>query len=483
MSRSELGRAFALVIVACGVALACGGGDDDSSGGTSGATGKGGTGMTGSGGTAAGAGGGSATGGSSAGKGGATAGSGTGGDAQGGSATSGGTSGRGGMTAAGGTGGAGGSASGAGGASGGGGTANGGASGTSGGAGMSGASGTANGGASGTSACATDTCPFATGVESACKLRFMYGVNYAWQNFAADFGGGSNGITATKSTVQTELQTMAQNGVNVVRWWVWPNFSGGGVTFDGNGTPTGLGGTTVTDLETALTLAEENDLYLMLTLFSFDNFKSAITPSSQNMATLGVDATKRAALVSNVVRPFARAAAQSAHGNRVIAWDVINEPEWAVTGASLYGGDEAFSPDDTCTPVTHTQMETLLKDVIAGLRAESDALVTIGAAAMKWRHAWTKLDQDFYQFHIYDWVQMYWPYDKTPTDYGMNDKPMVMGEFPPTGLTGGISYRTLLDSWYQNGYAGALTWRDSTYKVTWSDVKSFADAHPCETSY
>jgi hypothetical protein len=276
---------------------------------------------------------------------------------------------------------------------------------------------------------------------------------------------------------------MAQNGVNVVRWWVWPNFSGGGVSFDSSGTPTGLTSTTLTDLETALTLADENGLYLMPTLFSFDNFKSDINPSSQNMATLGVDATKRAALVDKVVRPFARAVAQSPHASRVIAWDVINEPEWAVTGASLYGGDEAFSPDSTCTPVTHAQMETFLKDVITGLRAEGDALVTVGAAAMKWRHAWSKLDQDFYQFHIYDWIQMYWPYDQSSVDYGMADKPVVMGEFPSTGLTGGISYRDLLDSWYANGYAGALTWRDATYKVTWSEVKSFADAHPCETKY
>jgi hypothetical protein len=216
-------------------------------------------------------------------------------------------------------------------------------------------------------------------------------------------------------------------------------------------------------------------------LFSFDNFKSSINPSSQNMATLGVDAAKRAALVDKVVRPFARAATQSSHASRVIAWDVMNEPEWAVTGASLYG-DEAFDPDGTLKPITHQQMETLLADVIAGLRQESSALVTVGAAAMKWKNAWSMLDQDFYQFHIYDWVQEYWPYDKSPTEYGLGDKPLVMGEFPPTGLTG-ASYRTILDSWYGNGYGGALAWRDASYKLNFNDIKAFADAHPCETRY
>jgi len=437
---NDLGRTNALLsLLACAAAVACGGsGDDDVAAG--GSAGSAGSTLT-TGGAANGAGRGGGAGRSGAGKG------------QGGS-TNGGSSGRGG------SGGSGDTASG----------------------GSSGSSGTANAGSSGSSAC-EDSCPFESGVAFDCKLRFMYGVNYAWQNFAGDFGGGTRGVTSTRSMVQSQLQTMAQNGVNVVRWWVWPNFTGGGVSFDQSGTPTGLTSSTLSDLETALELADANGLYLMLTLFSFDNFKSNINPANQNLATLATDPAKRAALVNNVIRPFAAAAKASAHGKRVIAWDVINEPEWAVTGPSLYGGDPAFDPDDTCKPITHAQMETLLADVIAGLRSTSDALVTVGAAAMKWSHAWSMLDQDFYQFHIYDWVQMSWPYDKSPAEYGIADKPVVMGEFPPTGLAGGIGYRTLLDSWYQNGYAGALAWRDGSYKVTWSEVKSFADAHPCETKF
>jgi hypothetical protein len=472
-------RRFALpgslaTLLGCALAFACGDAADDDAD-----TGSGGS-------TAAGTG-------TSAGRGGTTGGGVGGGNVGGRAATSGGSAG---LATTGGSGGAGGSTAGSGGSSGVGGSSGtggtgGGTAGLGGAGGMAGAGGSAgtasgSGGLSGSAGSGdpgcVDTCPFPSGVEAVCKLRFMYGVNYAWQNFAADFGGGTRGITALRSTIDTSLAQMAANGVNVIRWWVWPNFTGGGVTFDGSGTPTGLTGTTIEDLETLLSLADDHDLYLMPTLFSFDNFKTAITPESQNMATLGVDAAKRAALVDNVVRPFARAAAASTHASRVIAWDVINEPEWAVTGASLYG-DEAFDSDDTCTPISHAQMETLLAAVIAGLRQESDALVSVGAAAMKWKKAWSMLDQDFYQFHIYDWVQDYWPYDRSPTEYGLADKPVVMGEFPPTGLSGGHDYRALLDSWYANGYAGALAWRDATYMVDWAEVKAFADAHPCETKY
>jgi hypothetical protein len=354
---------------------------------------------------------------------------------------------------------------------------------SAGGGGAGGAGGSAGGGGSamgGTGgACASDMCSFATGVESMCRQRFMYGLNYAWENFAGDFGGGSRGIAATRDTVNGTLQQMAANGVNVIRWWVWPNFTGEGVTFDGSGTPTGLSGTTIEDLEALLSLAEQHDLYLMLTLFSFDNFKTAL-PENRRMDGIARSAAHRAGLV-NVVRAFARAASASQNAHRMLAWDVINEPEWAVTGAGV-GGDEAFDAADDLSPVSHAEMHTLLGDVITGLRAESSALVTIGAAAMKWRNAWKDLDQDFYQFHIYDWVQDYWPYSTSPADYGMDDKPLVMGEFPPEGLSD-ASYRELVDSWYSNGYAGALAWRDATFQVNYPDVKAFADAHPCETAY
>ena len=347
--------------------------------------------------------------------------------------------------------------------------------------------GTATGGASGSGTggsgnCTGDTCAFSTGVTWQCEKRFMYGLNFAWQSFGGDFGGYGNqrGVAQNTSAINTKLQNWSSNGVNVIRWWVWPDFRGNGVNFSGTN-PTGLGSTTLADLEAALTLANQHDVYLMLTFFSFDGFKSSVPKA--NMSVFATDAARRAALVTNVIRPFARAAQASPNSRRLIAWDIINEPEWSVSGSSLYGGDPVFDPQDDMQTVTHAQMETLLRDVIAGLRAESSALVTVGAAAMKWKNAWSRLDLDFYQFHIYDWVHTGgWPYNRTPTQYGVNSKPVVMGEFPPTGV-GGANYRTVVDYWYGNGYAGALPWQDGTYVINFPNLKSFADTHACETQY
>ena len=337
----------------------------------------------------------------------------------------------------------------------------------------------------------TDSCALNAGVSWLCKKRFMYGVNYAWHTFGADFGGNQAwnqpGIAA-EPAVESELRTMAENGINVVRWWLWPDFRGDGVTFDASDTPTGLGGTALTDLARALELAEANDMYLMLTFFSFDNFRPTRMESElrvRGIHPIVTDDTKRRALIENVVVPVARAVEASPLKDRVIAWDLINEPEWAINGESMYGGDPMFDPMPDLESVTHAQMEVFLRDVGTALRANSKALITVGATAIKWAHAWSKLDLDFHQFHMYDWVNMYWPYNKSPKDYGLDDKPVVMGEFPLNGLTG-VSYSQLLESWFGNGYAGALGWAFTDAEFNAGDyaaVKAFADAHPCETRY
>jgi hypothetical protein len=334
----------------------------------------------------------------------------------------------------------------------------------------------------------SDTCPKkGGGIDWVCRLRFMYGVNYAWHHFGADFGGNARwtqpGIS-NNPKVDTQLAEMAANGVSVVRWWVFPDFRGDGVTFDEADHPTGLGGTVMADVARALELAEKHDLYLMLTLFSFDNFRPTSTMSgvkARGIKPLILDAAQRANLMEKVVRPFARAVASSPLRDRVIAWDAINEPEWAISGPSMYG-DQPFDLNPDLEGVTHAQMETFLRDVLTVLRAESKALLSVGSAAIKWQHAWDKLDIDFYQFHIYDWVDMYWPYDRSPAEYQLSSRPVVMGEFPGKGLAR-ANYSNLLSSWYGDGYAGALAWAYTDGLTDLSEVKRFASQHACELKY
>ena len=338
----------------------------------------------------------------------------------------------------------------------------------------------------------SDMCRVAKGVPWSCKQRFMYGLNYAWHTFAADFGGNkawSQPGVSGEPAVETDLAAMAAGGAQTLRWWLWPDFRGDGVTFDASDTPTGLGGTALADVARALELAEKHDLYLMLTLFSFDNFRATRMESTlkvRGIKPIVTDAAKRRALLDSVVAPLARAVEASPHKQRMIAWDMINEPEWAIEGPSLYGGDPVFDPQKDLEPVSHAQMEAFLRETLETLRANSKAMVTVGATAFKWKSAWSKLDLDFHQFHMYDWINMYWPYDRPPMSYMLDDKPVVMGEFPLTGLSG-VSYEKLLQSWFGNAYAGALGWAFTDPMFSGNrnlmDVKAFAGAHACETRY
>ena len=109
-------------------------------------------------------------------------------------------------------------------------------------------------------------------------------------------------------------------------------------------------------------------------------------------------------------------------------------------------------------------MEAFVNGVADTLHAHSRAWVTVGSAAIKWAPAWTHSHLDFYELHYYGWVYQYYPYwTVTPASVGLTDKPVVIGEFPITGLSAvnGDPARTLEefanDMWNQ-GYAGTWTW-------------------------
>jgi len=332
------------------------------------------------------------------------------------------------------------------------------------------------------------TCSAATGVATACGTRFAYGVNYAWRDFAGDFGGvgawGIDGVAARRSTYAGDLADMKAHGASLIRWWMFPDFRGDGVQHDGSDTPTGLGATTLDDLEAALELADDNDLYLMLCLFSFDDFRPGQdvagiwTPGIRPMLR---DAGKRQALLQQVVAPIAAAVEASPYRDRVYAWDVINEPEWAISGPSPYG-DQDYDPNPELETVTHAEMEAFIGDVITVLRGASSARITVGATAFKWAHAWKNLDLDFYQFHMYEWIDTYWPYTQPPSAYDLADKPVVIGELPLGPLTASDPYLTVVGSLYGNGYAGAMGWQyNEAGAGELADLRSFAADHPCDT--
>lgn len=347
-------------------------------------------------------------------------------------------------------------------------------------------------------ACEADACPFEGGLDNGCSKRFALGVNYAWHDFGADFGGlaqwNMGGITANQAIVKSELAEMRSNGVSVVRWWMFPDFRGDGVQFDGQDNPTGLSATALLDIQTALALAAENDIYVVFTIFSFDNFRPTRTDSEvlvRGMTPLVNDAARRAKLIDNIVKPVAQAAAGAPHAERLLGWDVINEPEWAVSATGT--NDQDFTPNEELDAVSLADMKALINESLAALGTEAPGtLRSVGWAAAKWVWAFNDVTNvEFHQPHIYGWVDQYWPYTQTPTQLGYTGKPTVMGEFymlamPFSDGDDNASFSTIVSSWFDNGYAGAWAWAYSDQTAGPGNlplVKAVADSKGCEATF
>lgn len=295
--------------------------------------------------------------------------------------------------------------------------------------------------------------------------RFSFGLNYGWNVYAGDFGGidawGQPGVSSAVEAHREQLMRAKRAGAQVVRWFVFPDFRGDGVLFDADAEPLGLGATTIADLEAALMLAEELDLYYVLCLFSFNGFaphQEVAGVEIPSLARFLSDEVRREQLARRVVDPFVRAVGESPHWKRVMAFDIINEPEWAICDQSPFG-DPPFNPGESLDCVSFVQMEGFLGRMIESVREGSFSLVTVGSAAIKWRDAWSRLDIDFDQYHLYDWVQRYWPYDVATEVHGVWSRPVVIGEFPLWPLQGAASYEVLLGGILEAGYAGAWGWQ------------------------
>jgi len=471
-------KLFGAVLFASSTVFACGSGDSNPS--PSSSDGGAGTPLsTGGTGNESGAGGGSPA--SSGGVGGAgTPGTGVGGTTDGtGGATSGGSSG----STSGGSSGA----------------ASGGSSGSSGGA--SGAGGATepepDSGSASTCAPSSDACPMSSGLVHACEQRFALGLNYAWHNFSCDFGGlsawNTKGVSDDPTTVDTDLAAMHAAGASVIRWWVFPDFRGDGISFDANGDPSGITTTAVADVQKALDLAKKNDVYLVFTVFSFDAFRPDTTDSGvliRSIAPMVTNATRRAKVIENVVRPLARAAAGSDAASHLLGWDVINEPEWAVTATGNAPGGQDFTPNSELTTVSLADMKSLIDETAQALKAEApDSLTSVGWAAAKWAWAFDDVTNiDFDQPHIYGWVDQYWPYTKNPADLGYGKKPTVMGEFylqPMPFSDGGdnVAFAQILSSWWDNGYAGAWAWQYADESQNLTLLQSFKTTKGCPAGF
>ena len=289
------------------------------------------------------------------------------------------------------------------------------------------------------------------------KNWYLSGANYAWQNYGTDFGTGGWGKFTNWAQVGKDFTTMKAQGVLTVRWWV---FADGRYApdFNPDGTVSGLDSSVFSDIDQALAIAAKNNTYLILTLVDFHMWTAPVSSGSVtgggHNAMLS-DARTQQSYLDNALKPLLQHIAASPYKNFVLAYDIVNEPEWTIGG--LGGGSSSISV---------AQVQTFAQKCAAYIHQYGGgAYATLGAATPSWVGNWKGVGLDFYQVHYYPNYDWNGPGSGLPTYASLNlDRPCIVGEFATNDRSYKIGDTTPLSAqWYVNtianyGYAGALAW-------------------------
>ncbi|SFZ92810.1 Por secretion system C-terminal sorting domain-containing protein [Flaviramulus basaltis] len=326
-------------------------------------------------------------------------------------------------------------------------------------------------------------------VEMNCQDLFLSGVNLAWDQFGGDVGFDSNPNLAFFDTFFSDVKAA---GGNSVRWWFHTD---GSFTpeIQSSGYVTGLHETLTNDqiiaqVVSILDTAEANDIYLNISLFSFDMLQDY-----SGKAWTGNDFTGNKpffesesniqSYIDNALTPLVNAVKDH---NALGSWEIFNEPEGMTSQFGWTGnqGGEFISITDVQLTVN------MLADAIHNV--DPDALVTNGAWAMiantdngSYTNYYSDANLlaignnnypngtlDYYQVHYYDWQSTAISPFAHPASFWNLDKPLVIGEFHAneanTAL--GVTDDSPYDWLYDNGYAGAWGWQYNTTEL-WSDIE------------
>ncbi|MCK9280064.1 MAG: discoidin domain-containing protein [Melioribacteraceae bacterium] len=338
---------------------------------------------------------------------------------------------------------------------------------------------------------------------------FLSGSNVAWVNFARDIGPGNNNIAKFKSY----FGNISKNGGNSIRFWL--HTTGQSTPqFDSQGFVVGPGEGSIADLKAILDAAWENNVGMVLSLWSFDMMRSSIGSFylDRNRKLLN-DTSYTNSYIRNSLIPMVRAIKDHP---ALISWELFNEPEgmsvefgWKditsadipmnsiqrfinlVTGAihreapsnKVTNGSWAFlastdqnnyakiSNDYLIENLFSSEKETITKhfnekyntnltfeEVLENFHYQIQANANYYRDDRLIAAGGDPLGTlDFYQVHYYDWAgQTLSPFHYN-VDHWLLDKKLIVGEFYVTN-TFGISYKDLYKNLIEKGYAGALDW-------------------------
>jgi hypothetical protein len=232
-----------------------------------------------------------------------------------------------------------------------------------------------------------------------------------------------------------------------VKWRVFSD-ARYGIQFDDAGVAIGLDDYFMKDVDAALQIAQRHDLYLVFTLFSSGLWTADCQSNGVHLggqANALLESTRRQALIDRAVIPLLERVATS---DRVLAYEIIAEPEWGIA--------ELNQQSDVRIKVPLAPVRDFVGQITEAIHQHGRSLATVESNRFSNMVNWQHLGLDYYSFSWYDWLE---PYEPLPTPAGTVhlDRPIVVGEYP----AGGSAYYSLpqiLNTTSALGYAGAFGW-------------------------
>lgn len=296
---------------------------------------------------------------------------------------------------------------------------------------------------------------------------WMNGVNTPWDNWN-DFGGNFDA-----SFWSQHFAELKANGANSTRIWFVCSCDNSGVVVSNNGATVNVTTNFWNDCDEIFEIAEENGIYIMATMMSFDCYKNTYSNYANWRGMINSKANIDN-FVDSFITPFAQ---RYADCDYLWAIDLCNEPEWAIEGENSDGHYNGAG-------IKMTDYDYYFAKASAAIHENSDILVTVGFGMVAYNsssYTATSAKEygnhgsddnlqsytgdsdsylDFYSPHYYSW-QDSWMGDaitKTPESWGLDGtKPVVLGEFPAQ-TTNGRTLAQMYQALYNNGFNGALCW-------------------------
>ncbi len=279
---------------------------------------------------------------------------------------------------------------------------------------------------------------------------YLHGVNVPWYRWGCDFGCGANGgVSSTSAAIEPRFAQLQAADVHSVRWWM---FSGDPWQVSAAGVDANV----YRDIDAALQLAEQYDLYYTFSLFS--------GPSAVPSSWLTSAATRQQ-IATTLGGLFGRYAGHP----RVLSWEVFNEPDLDIWRGRVREAD----------------VQAFVATVAAAVHAHSSALVSVGSGMLDGLPMWVGLGLDYYDAHWYDnmasgdYCARCTDYRTVQARYGL-DAPLVIGEFFAGAA---VDAAQRYEDWYRKGFAGAWAWSlfpertSDGMSVDLAAAASFAAAH------